>query len=333
MSVGPLWRGASIIAVSATVLLGSCGGGVGTSPNPTATKVAFTQAPTSTALGSVGAPAVKVAVQGSGGTTITSATDPITIVLGSSPAGGTLSGTTMANAVNGVATFSDLSISAAGAGYTLVASSGTLTSATSGTFNVFGPAAQIAKNAGDNQTAAVSTAVSTPPSVIVRDAANVPVPNAGVTFAVASGGGNASPASPVSTGQGGIAAVTSWTLGPIAGPNTLTATAAGLTGSPLTFSATGENVVIISVINNQFVPKNPPPVPVGTKVRWVWASPSGPHTVTPDATELPRDPISGTASNPHTYEHTFNTPGIFAYFCEVHGGAGGFGMAGTITVQ
>lgn len=105
----------------------------------------------------------------------------------------------------------------------------------------------------------------------------------------------------------------------------------GLRPARFTFSATGENVVTISVVNNQFVPKNPPPVAVGTKVRWVWATPSGLHTVTPDVTEPPRsgDPVP----NPFTYEHTFNTPGTFAYYCEVHGGPGGVGMAGTIMVQ
>ena len=33
--------------------------------------------------------------------------------------------------------------------------------------------------------------------------------------------------------------VGSWTLGTVAGTNTLTATCAGLTGSPVTFTATG----------------------------------------------------------------------------------------------
>src|SRR5207237_4923745 len=37
----------------------------------------------------------------------------------------------------------------------------------------------------------------------------------------------------------GVAAVGSWILGKTAGPNTLTATAPGLTGSPLTFTANG----------------------------------------------------------------------------------------------
>src|SRR5439155_1415712 len=40
-------------------------------------------------------------------------------------------------------------------------------------------------------------------------------------------------------GTDGIAAATSWTLSATAGTNTLTATASGLTGSPVTFTATG----------------------------------------------------------------------------------------------
>src|SRR5207245_6214434 len=54
-----------------------------------------------------------------------------------------------------------------------------------------------------------------------------------------SGGGSVVPTTAVTTGTNGIATVTSWTLGPTAGPNTLTATSSGLTGSPVTFTATG----------------------------------------------------------------------------------------------
>src|SRR5439155_1147602 len=98
---------------------------------------------------------------------------------------------------------------------------------------------QIAINAGNSQTATAGTPVAVDPSVIVRDANGNPVAGVSVTFAVASGGGTVSPTTPVTTGRNGIAAVTSWTLAPTAGPNTLTATASGLTGSPVTFTATG----------------------------------------------------------------------------------------------
>src|SRR5262249_49753163 len=42
-----------------------------------------------------------------------------------------------------------------------------------------------------------------------------------------------------STGVDGVARVGSWTLGSVAGLNAMTATSAGLTGSPVTFNATG----------------------------------------------------------------------------------------------
>src|SRR5205807_1546182 len=89
-----------------------------------------------------------------------------------------------------------------------------------------------------SQSATAGTAVSTPPSVIVKDASGNPVAQVAVTFAVAARseerrGGNET------TNASGVATVGSWTLSATAGPNTLTATSTGLSGSPVTFSATG----------------------------------------------------------------------------------------------
>src|SRR5512134_3162036 len=100
-----------------------------------------------------------------------------------------------------------------------------------------GPAAEIAISAGGGQTAAVNTATAVTPAVIVRDAFGNPVAGTQVTFAVTAGGGSITGATPTS-GPDGIALVGSWTMGTAAGPNVLTATAAGLAGSPLTFTAT-----------------------------------------------------------------------------------------------
>jgi hypothetical protein len=61
---------------------------------------------------------------------------PIAIALGNNPSEAVLNGTRLQNTVNGVATFSDLSIDKAGTGYTLVATSNRLTSATSEPFDV-----------------------------------------------------------------------------------------------------------------------------------------------------------------------------------------------------
>src|SRR2546430_4254701 len=105
---------------------------------------------------------------------------------------------------------------------------------------IAGAATSIAVSAGNNQSAAVGTAVATPPAVIVQDQFNNPVARVAGTFAPAAGSGSVSPTTPVTTGAGGIAALTSWTLGTTAGPNTLTATAAGsgITGNPVSFTAT-----------------------------------------------------------------------------------------------
>src|SRR5439155_18332173 len=74
--------------------------------------------------------------------------------------------------------------------------------------------------------------------VIADAASGTPVGGGAVTVAVAPGNATGTPPT-VTTGTDGIAAATSWTLRSTAGTNTLTATASGLTGSPVTFTATG----------------------------------------------------------------------------------------------
>jgi hypothetical protein len=99
---------------------------------PTAVKLAFSVQPSNAQTGATIAPAVRVALQDASGNTVTSATNPVTLAL----VGGTgLSGTLTVNPQNGVATFSNLSVSNAGS-YTLSATSSGLTSATSASFTV-----------------------------------------------------------------------------------------------------------------------------------------------------------------------------------------------------
>ncbi|MGD0089090.1 MAG: kelch repeat-containing protein, partial [Planctomycetota bacterium] len=109
-----------------------------------ASKLAFGQQPATTFAGASITPALTVLVQDALGITVTSNGDLITLAIGTNPSGGTLSGTTTVAAVNGVATFSGLSINNFGNGYTLAASDGTLTGATSNAFNIIGPAAKLA---------------------------------------------------------------------------------------------------------------------------------------------------------------------------------------------
>jgi hypothetical protein len=100
------------------------------------TKLAFTQAPVNTSAGATITPAVRVTIQDAAGNTVTSATDAVTVAIGTNPGGGTLSGTATVSAVNGVATFSNLSIDKTGNGYRLTAASGALAGATSSAFDI-----------------------------------------------------------------------------------------------------------------------------------------------------------------------------------------------------
>ncbi len=105
-----------------------------------ATQLAFTVEPTTTTVASSSImPAVQVAIQGALGNLGAGATDAVTVAIGTNPGRGTLSGTTTVNAVAGVASFTDLTIDQVGTGYTLVATSGSLSSATSAAFGIFPP--------------------------------------------------------------------------------------------------------------------------------------------------------------------------------------------------
>src|SRR5207253_626441 len=95
------------------------------------------QPPASTTAGATLTPAVQVEIRDQFNNRVTNATNGVTLAIGTNPSAGTLTGGTPAvAAVNGVATFSGLSIDKAGTGYTLVASSTGLTNQTSSAFNI-----------------------------------------------------------------------------------------------------------------------------------------------------------------------------------------------------
>ena len=104
--------------------------------------LAFGQQPGTTLAGATISPAITVDVENSTGSIDTTNSGYVTLAIGTNPSGGKLLGTATVQAVNGVATFSGLWIDAAGTGYTLVATLGSLTSATSNAFNITANAAQ-----------------------------------------------------------------------------------------------------------------------------------------------------------------------------------------------
>ncbi len=130
------WQTLAVLFVAAVV---GCDGGTTDPTIGPPAKLAFTVQPTDATAGASIAPAV--AIQDASGK-VTKATNAVTIAIGTNPAGGTLSGTATVSAVNGVASFSDLTIDKAGSGYTLAASASGLSSATSSAFAVT-PAAPV----------------------------------------------------------------------------------------------------------------------------------------------------------------------------------------------
>ncbi|HUR94838.1 MAG TPA: Ig-like domain-containing protein [Gemmatimonadales bacterium] len=149
-------------------------------------------------------------------------------------------GTTQLSDATGAVTFSDLSIVGSPGARTLIFAASGYAPATSSPVSLgVGAPAAVAIAGGNDQTAAVGTAVSAPPAVVVRDAGGTPVAGVAVAFAVASGGGAVTGGS-ATTGADGVATAGSWTLGETLGANTLTATvqADRVSGNPVTFSAT-----------------------------------------------------------------------------------------------
>ena len=152
--------------------------------------------------------------------------------------GGSVTGGTTTTNASGVATVGSWTLGPVAGPNTLSATSGSLTPVTFTATGTVGAAALITVNTGNNQFATAGTVVAIPPSVKVTDANGNVVASAGVTFAVASGGGSITGAA-ATTNASGIATVGSWTLGPAAGANTLTATLNGVAGQSVSFSATG----------------------------------------------------------------------------------------------
>lgn len=67
----------------------------------------------------------------------------------------------------------------------------------------------------------------------------------------------------------------------------------------------------------------------------VWQRTGGFHNVVADdgSFRLGEGAAGNVGGSWTTVSHTFNTAGVFRYFCEAHGGSGGVGMSGVVIVQ
>lgn len=83
----------------------------------------------------------------------------------------------------------------------------------------------------------------------------------------------------------------------------------------------------VTMSNNTYSPAKLT-VAKGTTVTWTNKE-AKPHTVTADDNSFASKPMKEN----DTFSFKFDKPGTFAYHCAFHGGNGGKGMAGTVTVK
>jgi hypothetical protein len=143
-------------------------------------KLAFVAQPSNAAVNATIAPPIQVAIEDVAGNQLTSAANPVTLAIAPNPGGATLSGTTSnVSPASGVSIFADLSIDKAGTGYTLVATSPGLTSATSAPFDVIvATAAAKLRFITQPLLTDAGSAINGAPAVEIDDANGVPVPGA-----------------------------------------------------------------------------------------------------------------------------------------------------------
>lgn len=164
-----------------------------TPPPPPAARLAFIVQPSNAIAGAAISPAVTVVVQDEGGKVASTAIVAVTVALGANSPGATLTGTTTVNAVKGVATFNNLSIPQVNTGYTLTASSGPLTSATSRPFDIMVPPPTQLAFAVPPGNATAGAAITPPIQVSIKDATGAVATTATnavtVTLGAPAGGG------------------------------------------------------------------------------------------------------------------------------------------------
>jgi len=216
----------------ASLLLSTCARDVTAPPAPT--ELAFIQQPGNVMAGHQISPAVKLRAEDAHGNKVARFTGNVTVALVNNPGGATLSGTTTVAAVDGDATFYDLSLDKTGTGYTLTASmsGGALVAPTSAPFDVApGPATQLEFTV-EPTTATAGTALAPALQVRALDAAENLVPtftgNVTVAFGGTSGEGSTLGGTTTVAAVNGVATFGDLTVNQTGTGYWLTASATGL---------------------------------------------------------------------------------------------------------
>jgi len=199
-----------------------------------ATRLEFTMQPTTATAGSPISPAVEVTARDGTGGVATGFAGQITIALLANPGSANLTGTLSANAVSGVATFTNLVLDKAATGYTLIATATSITPDTSAAFAVVArPPTELAFTV-QPVTSAAGAPFTPAVQVTARDAfGNVATGFTGsVTVAIGTnpGSGTLSGAA-TQAAVGGIATFAGLSIDKVGVGYTLTAASGTLTGA------------------------------------------------------------------------------------------------------
>jgi len=196
----------------------------------------FTAQPQDAAAGKTLTPPVVVEARDASDRLDASFTGPVAVQLAQNATGLTLDGTTTTSAVAGVATFYSLSVGKAGTGFRLVATTTGLAPDTSTAFAISAiSTGKLAIASGDGQYGVVGGQLAKPLAVLVVDDNGKPVKGVIVAWSVPGIAGSLRE-DKSETDDTGIA-MYAWTLGTTSGPQSVTASVAGLNGSPATFGA------------------------------------------------------------------------------------------------
>ncbi len=280
------------------------------------TRLVFTTQPGGGSGGAAWAQQPSIVVQDANGNPVTTSTAAITVAIGTNPSAGTLSGTTTGAAVAGVRTFSGLSINRSGTGYTLIASSPGLVSATSAAFNItLGAASRLAFTtpAGGGAPNAVWT---TQPVVTVQDAGGNTVTSstASITLAIGTNPGSGTLTGTASgAASSGVRPFSGLRINSAGVGYTLTATSPGLAsatspGFSITTGATRLAITVAPTVATALTSfsvtvqaRNPAGALVNTATPTVTWTSTDPQAILPAATAL--------SAGTRTFTITFRSAG------------------------
>lgn len=325
------WQIPTLVALGGS-LLAACSsgskGGTGPGPGIAAGLEVLTQPGATSAARATLTPAPVVQIIDSKGDPVDTAGITVTAALASGSTGSLTGTSSVVTDVSGRATFSNLAIAGLiGTKALRFTASGLVAVNSSSLSLTAGAVTSLVANSSTSQNGLLNTAVTTKPSVRATDADGNGVIGRSVTFAVTAGGGSGTGLTQTTNGSG-VATVGNWTLGPAAGLNTMTATSAGLGGSPVTFNATGGTTVSNFTIQLQYLTAASPANQAVfnlAKSRWEQA-------ITGDLGAVTANLNTGTCGN-QTINTTINDVLIFVELDSIDGPGQILGQAGPCFIR